>query len=232
MGLGVVTRVLVLGLVIGIPRTEYLGQQTATPGAALPESLSEEVNDPTATLTQAQLKEDFTPSEFATDAQPNMTIPQNKGTSTRTEFGDTQLLDHFVMPRSLTEGIDFRWAVGPYFVFPTATSRSAARGAWQAGPAAAFRYRPIAALLISGLMQQAISFADTSPQRTPVSRLAFQPMLSYQLGAGWYVRSSDATWTFNLRRGTTIALSGGLGKVRKLGDGVAINDSIVGEWMV
>ena len=146
-----------------------------------------------------------------------MTIPQNKGASTRTEFGDLHLLDLFVMPRSMTEGIDFRWAIGPYFIFPTATSKSAGRGAWRAGPAAAFRYRPIAGLQISGLIQQATSFAYTSSDRTPVISLTFQPMISYQLGHDWYVRSSDATWTFNLRRGTstTIPLSGGLGKVWK-----------------
>jgi hypothetical protein len=257
-----VTRFVVLGLLIWISSAECLAQQTPTPSTALPESLSEEVNDPTATLTQAQVQEFFTPSQFGTNAQPNtlqgrfilavlphgplnlaqiirptfslVTIPQNKGVSTRTEFGDLQLLDLFVMPRSMTEGIDFRWAIGPYFVFPTATSKSAGRGAWQAGPAAAFRYRPISGLLISGLIQQATSFAYTSPERTPVSRLTFQPMLSYQLGHGWYVRSSDATWTFNLRHttSTTIPLSAGLGRVWKLSDGTAINGSVAGEWMV
>ena len=75
-------------------------------------------------------------------------IPRNKSASTRTEFGDSQLLDLFVMPKSMTEGIDFRWAIGPYFVFPTASSRSAGSGAWQAGPAGAFSYRPIPRLLI------------------------------------------------------------------------------------
>lgn len=241
---------------------ECLAQQTATPSTTLAESLSEEVNDPTAALTQAQIQEFFTPSQFGTNAQPNtlqgrfilailphgllllaqiarptfslVTIPRNKGASTRTEFGDLQLVDLFVMPRSMTEGIDFRWAMGPYFVFPTATSEAAGRGAWQAGPAAAFRYRPVSGLQISGLMQQATSFAYTSSQRTPISRLTFQPMLSYQLGRGWYVRSSDATWTFNLRHGTstTIPLSAGLGKVWKLSNGVAINSSVAGEWMV
>ena len=241
---------------------ECLAQQTTGPSTGLSESLSEKVNDPTATLTQAQIQEFFTPAEFGTNAQPNtlqgrfilailphgplplaqivrptfslMTIAQNKGASTRTEFADLQLLDLFVMPRSMTEGIDFRWAVGPYFVFPTATSTSAGRGAWQAGPAAAFRYRPIPGLLISGLMQQATSFAYTSSDRTPISRLTFQPMISYQLVRGWYVRSSDATWTFNLRHrtSTTIPLSAGLGKVWKLSRGTAINGSVAGEWMV
>ena len=256
------SRFLVLGLLIWISSAECWAQQTATPDAAMAESLSEEVNDPTATLTQAQIQDFFTPAEFGTNAQPNrlqgrfvlailphgplnfaqlvrptlalVTIPENKSASTRTEFADLQLLDLFVMPRSLTEGIDFRWAIGPYFVFPTATSKSAGRGAWQAGPAAAFRYRPISGLLISGLMQQATSFAYTSPDRSPVTSLTFQPMISYQLGRGWYVRSSDATWTFNLRHSTstTIPLSAGLGKVWKLSNGVAINGSVAGEWML
>jgi hypothetical protein len=162
-----------------------------------------------------------------------VTIPRNKSASPHTEFGDTQLLDLFVMPRSMTEGIEFRWAIGPYFVFPTATSKSAGRGAWQTGPAAAFRYRPIPRLLISGLIQQATSFAYTS-DRTPVTVLTFQPMLSYQLGLGWYVRSSDAIWTFNLRHATstTIPVSAGLGKVLNLSDGTAINGSVAGAWMV
>src|ERR1700680_468091 len=112
-----------------------LAQQIATPSPTLSESLSEEVNDPTATLTQAQIQEFFTPAQFGSNAQPNtlqgrfilailphgllplaqivrptfslVTIPQNKGASTRTEFGDLHLLDLFVMPRSITEGLDF-----------------------------------------------------------------------------------------------------------------------------
>jgi hypothetical protein len=240
--------------------SDCLAQQAS--GDALSESLSEELNDPTATLTQMQVQDFFTPSEYGTNAQPNtvqgrftlailphglmpfaqivrptfslVSRPEGKGGPTRTEFTDLQLLDLFVMPQSLTEGFDFRWAVGPYFVFPTATSHSARQGAWQAGPAAAFRYRPIADLLISGLLQQTSSFAYTSPDKTPVSRLTFQPMLSYQLGRGWYARSSDAVWTINLRHGTPtrIPFSAGLGKVWSLSGGEAINTSVAGEWML
>jgi hypothetical protein len=59
-------------------------------------------------------------------------------------------------------------------------------------------------------------------------------MISYQLGQGWYVRSSDATWTFNLRHATstTLPLSAGLGKVWRFSNGAAINGSVAGEWMV
>jgi hypothetical protein len=251
-----------MALLIWFSAADSLAQRNTSLRAASEESLSEEVNDPTATLTQAQIQDFFTPSQFGTNAQPNrlqgrfilavlphrpfdlaqivrptfslVTIPRNKSAATRTEFGDLQLLELFVMPRAMTEGIDFRWAIGPYFVFPTATSKSAGSGAWQAGPAAAFRYRPVPRLLISGLIQQATSFAYTSPDRTPVASLTFQPMLSYQLGYGWYVRSSDATWTFNLRHATstTIPLSAGLGKVWSLSDRTSINGSVAGEWMV
>ena len=254
--------VLSLSLLILTVGTNCFALQTADPSATLNESLSEEVNDPTASLTQMQIQDFFTPSEYGTNAQPNtlqgrfilailphgllplaqivrptfavVTIAQNKGASTRTEFADLQLLDLFVMPRWMTEGTDFRWAIGPYLVFPTTTSKSAGRGAWQAGPAVAFRYRPIPGLLISALLQQATSFAYSFADRTPVNRLTFQPMLSYQLGRGWYVRSSDATWTFNLRRGTstTIPFSAGLGKVWNITNDTALNGSIAGEWMV
>ena len=35
------------------------------------ESLTERANDPTATLTQLQVKDEYTPSEYGTNAQPN-----------------------------------------------------------------------------------------------------------------------------------------------------------------
>lgn len=224
------------------------------------ETLSEEVNDPTASLTQAQLKEEFTPAAYGTNAQPNtvqlrpilavephgpmdlrqlvrptfslVTIPRGKGASTRTEFGDTQLLDLVIMPWPEVQNSTFRFGIGPYLVFPTASSHSAGKSAWQAGPAFAFRYRPIQRLQISALIQQATSFSYTTPKASPITVITFQPMISYRLGRGWYLRSSDATWRFNLRPGTStrIPVSAGIGKVWKFAEGAAINSSIAGEW--
>ncbi len=225
------------------------------------ETLSEEVNDPTASLTKAQIKDVFTPAEFGTNAQPNtvrlrpilairphglmdleqlvrptfslLTNPQGKGASTRTEFGDMQLLDLLVMPWPNERETRFRWGIGPYFVFPTATSHSAGKSAWQAGPAFAFKFGPIRRVIVSVLVQQATSFAYTSPHASPVAFISVQPMISYQLGRGWYIRSSDATWRFNLRHGrsTTIPVSAGIGKVWKFFNGGAVNTSVSGEWM-
>src|SRR5215471_15522674 len=44
------------------------GQSTPPPGN---ESLTLKANDPTASLTQFEVKDEYTPSEFGTNAQPN-----------------------------------------------------------------------------------------------------------------------------------------------------------------
>jgi hypothetical protein len=198
------------------------------------EALAEKVNDPTANLTQINAQDLYAPAEYGTNAQPNtlqirpllavrpqlftpleqlirptfnvVTVPRGKGALTTTALGDTQLLDLFVMPWPNSKETLFRWGVGPYFVFPTSTTQFSGHGAWQMGPAAAFSFRQIPGLNIAGLFQQATSFAYTSSHSVPVSSITIQPMLSYQLGRGWYVKSSDATWTINFRHKTSTRL--------------------------
>ncbi len=224
------------------------------------ETLNEKVNDPTASLTTLQFKDEYTPAEYGTNAQPNTllirpivavrphgpldleqivrptfsvnTVPQGKGASTVTALGDTQLFDLFVAPWPDPKETRFRWAIGPYFIFPTATDDRVGKGAWQLGGATAFRYKGIPNLLISALVQQATSFAYTSPSRSPITSLTVQPILTYQLGRGWYLKSSDATWTFNLRHHTSteMPLSAGVGRVWELADQLAINTAVAGEW--
>ncbi|HUY19441.1 MAG TPA: hypothetical protein VMV15_09460 [Candidatus Binataceae bacterium] len=86
--------------------------------------------------------------------------------------------------------------------------------------------------LDAGVLQQTTSFAYTTSKSTAVRLLTFQPILSCQLGHGWYLKSSDATWTFNLRHNTSTAmpLSAGFGKVWRLSKGYAIDTSVSGEW--
>ena len=237
-----------------------LAQQTA-PANLTEEGLAEKEYDPTADLTQFKIQDTYTPSEFGTNAQPNtlqlrpllavrpqlftpleqlirpsiqvVTVPRNKGATTTTALDDFQLLDLFVMPWPNEKETRFRWGVGAYFVFPTSTSEFTGKGAWQMGPAWAFSYKGIPGLNIAGLFQQATSFAYSSSHSVPQSSLQIQPMLSYQLGRGWYVKSSDSTWTINWRRNTSteIPLSAGFGKVWKFGEGYAIDTSFSGEWM-
>ncbi len=237
-----------------------LAQQTAS-ASDEEESLAERENDPTASLTQFKIQDIYTPAEYGTNAQPNtlqirpllavrpqlftpleqlirpsiqvVTVPRNKGATTTTALDDFQLLDLFVIPWPNEKETRFRWGIGPYFVFPTSTSQFTGKGAWQMGPAAAFGYRGIPRLQIAGLFQQGTSFAYTSSHSVPVSSLQIQPILSYQLGRGWYLKSSDSTWTINWRHKTStdMPLSAGLGKVWKFGEGYAIDTSFSGEWM-
>jgi hypothetical protein len=237
-----------------------LAQQTAA-ASNDEESLAVKEYDPTANLTQFKVQDIYTPAEFGTNAQLNtlqirpllavrpqlftpleqlirpsiqiVTVPRNKSASTTTALDDFQLLDLFVMPWPNAKETRFRWGIGPYFVFPTSTSEFTGKGAWQMGPAWAFGYRGIPRLQIAGLFQQATSFAYTSSHSVPVSSLQIQPMLSYQLGRGWYLKSSDATWKINYRHKTSteMPLSAGFGKVWKFGEGYAIDTSVSGEWM-
>jgi hypothetical protein len=235
-----------------------LAQQTAGTDE---ESLAIKEYDPTANLTQFKIQDIYTPAEFGTNAQLNtlqirpllavrpqlftpleqlirptiqiVTVPRNRGASTTTALDDFQLLDLFVMPWPNAKETHFRWGIGAYFVFPTSTSQFTGKGAWQMGPAWAFGYRGIPRLQIAGLFQQATSFAYSSSHSVPVSSIQIQPMLSYQLGRGWYLKSSDATWKINYRHNTSteIPLSAGFGKVWKFGEGYAIDTSFSGEWM-
>jgi hypothetical protein len=253
--------VIMAALVITIPSIGC-AQQTSSTGnqAADFEPLSEQVTDPLSHLTQIQLKDIYTPAEYGTNAQPNtvqlrpifairpfslipleqlirptikiVTVANGKGASTTTTYDDMQLLDLFVIPSPNSELTHFRWGIGPYLVFPTSASERVGNGSWQMGPAGAFSYRGIPRLNIAGLLQQATSFTYTSSKSTPVSSLTFQPILTYQLGNGWYLNSSDATWTINYRHNTstTIPLSAGFGKTWDVANGYAVDTAVSGEW--
>lgn len=222
--------------------------------------LANEVNDPVARLTQFQLKDEYTPAEYGTNAQPNtlqfrpvlavqphlftpleqlirptiqvVTVPRNKGASTTTALDDFQLLDLFIIPFP-SEKSGFRWGIGPYWVFPTSTSQFTGKGAWQVGPAWGFGWQ-LGRLKIGGLFQQSTSFAYSSSHSVSVAQMQIQPILNYTLGRGWYLTSSNANWKINMRHksSTEIPLSAGLGKVWNIGRGYSINASIQGEWMV
>ncbi len=254
-------QVLILAmLLIARPSLSY-GQSVSVPASQSDnEPLAEQVTDPLSYLTQIQVKDLYTPAEYGTNAQPNtvqlrsifairpfsfipveqlirptikiVTVPNGKGASTTTAYDDMQLLDLFAIPWPNSKEIGLRLGIGPYLVFPTASSDRTGNKSWQMGPAGAFSYRGIPGLDIAGLLQQATSFAYTSSKATPVSALTFQPILSYELGHGWYLSSSDATWTFNLRHktSTTIPLSAGFGRVWQFSNGYAIDTSASGEW--
>jgi hypothetical protein len=224
------------------------------------EQLAAEFNDPLTTVPQIFLKDVYSPANYGTKAQANrliarlliprvprlafmpdqlirptfqlVTVPTGRGTATRTEFGDMQLFDLFLLPWS-SRASGLFMGVGPTFVFPTATDRAAGQGAWQVGPALAAVYMGIPGVLVGTLVQNPISFAYTSSDRPTVNTLLVQPIAMAYVGRGFYVKSADATWAMGWREGspTTIPLSLGIGYVLLHPDWPVLNVSVGGEWM-
>jgi len=228
------------------------------PGAA---KLAQDFNDPLTTLPQIFVQDAYTPANYGTDAQTNrvivrlivpripkysllpfvqlirpslsvVTVPEGKGSATRTEFGDMGLFDLAVIPWPGGDS-GLLMGVGPVFVFPTATDKTAGQNAWQVGPAFGAIYKGIPGVLLGGLIQNPISFAYTSGASRPLSTLAIQPILLKHLWRGLYVKSADATWTIGERAGTgtTLPLSLGLGYVIPREGSPPINVFVSGEWM-
>ncbi len=224
-------------------------------------TLAEEFNDPLTTLPQIAFQDVYSPSNYGTEAQTNrltirpiipriprfsllplvqlirpsfslVTVPTGRGSATRTEFGDMQLFDLFLIPwPGRASGL--LMGVGPVFVFPTATHKNAGQGAWQVGPAFGAIYRGIPGILLGCLIQNPISFAYTSTNRQPLSTLLVQPILLKQIWKGLYVKSADSTWAFGWRDGAPrlLPLSAGLGYVIAPKGSTSVNLSVSGEWM-
>ena len=241
-----------IGMTTGFARAQ-------TPTAV--EKLQQEFTDPLTTLPQIFVKDVYSPANYGTNAQSNVvvaraiiprlpkyslfpfiqlirptfqlvTTPTGKGSATRTEFGDISLFDLAVLPWP-GEGTGIKIGVGPTFVFPTATSKSAGQSAWQAGPAIGAVYTGLPWFVAGFLFQNPVSFAYTSSESRPVNTLQFQPVLLFHLWHGWYLRSADATWICNWhsRSPTMIPLSVGIGRVVVRPGLPPLNFYVSGQWM-
>jgi hypothetical protein len=223
--------------------------------------LAAEFSDPLTTLPQIFAQDAYTPENYGTKAATNrvilraivpripqysflpfvqlvrpsfqlVTVPEGRGSATRTEFGDMQLFDLGVIPWPGRE-TGLLMGVGPVFIFPTATYKTAGQDAWQVGPAFASIYKGIPGVLLGCLIQNPISFAYTSPEASRQSALLVQPILLTYIGWGFYLKSADATWTMNWRHNTPTLLpvSAGVGKVIVREGLPPLNFFVTGEWM-
>src|SRR5208282_2782398 len=145
------------------------------------EQLEEEFTDPLSSLPQVVIRDAYTPANYGTNLQTNqllvrpiipripantllpwiqlvrptftlVTVPSPRGGS-RTEFGDLPLFDAAVLPWPDRSKTGLLIGLGPTFVFPTATSRSAGQGAWQAGPTFGAIYTGVPGVLAGFLVQ-------------------------------------------------------------------------------
>jgi len=140
-----------------------------------------------------------------------VTLPLPTPFGTTTAFGDMRFVDLGV----LDAGHNLLFAVGPTFVFPTASDMFTGQGKWQAGPAAAVAFVP-RDWLFGVLAQNPISFAGDS-NRPEANALFLQPFITYQLGHGWFLRSEPQMvfdWQTNKQQ---LPLDAGIGRVFKIG---------------
>ena len=179
--------------------------QSVTRNAATAECeenhLADEVEDPTAILTQLQLQNLYTPRNFQTSAQTNtiqfrpvvpinpllgfplqqlirptfkvQSIATTSRSSTATEFTDMELFDLVVANWPDARETGFAWGVGPTFVFPTGRVPTAGNHAWQAGPAVGAVFRGIPHLTLGFLFQNPVSFAYANSSAMPQSQMQF-----------------------------------------------------------
>jgi hypothetical protein len=223
------------------PAAAFTQDQTlATSSDLAEEKLEQDFTDPLTTLPQVTVRDAFSPATYGTHVQTNqaiirpiiprippnallpfiqlvrptfqlVTVPSSRGGS-RTEFGDIAVFDLAVLPWGKEYGLSL--AVGPAFVFPTATSRSAGDAAWQFGPAFGAIYTGIPGLLAGFIVQNPVSFAYTARNAVPQNTLSIQPVLAVHLWGKWYLRSAEATWNMGWHRHapTTMPLSLGIGR--------------------
>jgi hypothetical protein len=161
-----------------------------------------------------------------------VTVQSSRG-GTRTEFGDLPIFDIAVLPWPDRKETGLLVGIGPTFVLPTATSRSAGQGAWQAGPAFGAIYTGIPGLLIGFVAQNPVSFAYTSPNRPAQNTFEFQPVFALHLWDKWFLRSADANWTMGWHHhsATMLPLSIGLGRTIVRPGLPPMSFFVAGQWM-
>jgi hypothetical protein len=182
------------------------GPARAQTALSAEERLEQDFTDPLTTLPQVIIGDSYSPTTYGTQVETNqfivrpliprippntllpftqlirptialVTVPSSRGGS-RTEFGDLPSFDIAVLPWPDQNKTGLLIGIGPTFVFPTATSKSAGQGAWQAGPAFGAIYRGIPGLLVGFVAQNPVSFAYTSPSEPPQNTFIFQPVLA------------------------------------------------------
>jgi hypothetical protein len=226
------------------------------------DKLEREFTDPLTTLPQILIRDSYSPATYGTNVETNQTIirpiiprlppytllpcaqlvrptfqlvtvPSLRGGS-RTEFGDTSVFDVAVLPWPDRKITGLLLAVGPTFVFPTATFTSAGQGAWQAGPTLGAIYEGLPGLLVGFILENPVSFAYTAPKRLPQNTLLIQPVLALHLWGKWYLRSAESTWSMGWRHNTptTLPLSIGLGRTLVHPGLLPMSFFVTGQWMV
>lgn len=157
---------------------------------------------------------------------PFQTVPTGVGTYD-SGIGDINVFDAFILT---SPGAKTTVGVGPLLVFPTAASDALGAGKWQAG-AAAVAVRPLpGGSMFAGVLTWQTDFAGDS-ERAGTNFLTAQPVLIFQMGGGYYLRTAGL-WTFDFENEKYLIPFGvGVGKVLKVG-GTIVNGFLEPQFTV
>ena len=146
-------------------------------------------------------------SRFTVPVLSNPTTPSGSSTG----IGDVQFINVTLEAVPGFGGV----GIGPLLSFPTASSKVLGTGKWEAG-AAAIAIAPRSWGLAGGLVTYQHSFASEQKGRSTSNLLTVEPIVTYNLPHGYYLRSS-AIATFDFTSNTDVFPIGfGFGKVWKV----------------
>lgn len=200
------------------------------------ENVVNNANNPLADLVAVQLHNYYTPKLYGVPDEsantfwlrilapykrliPRLSLPVETSPSvtpdSKSGLGD---LDVFVSILATKPGKPLQFGVGPLYVAPTATNSALGTGKHQLGLASVLVY-PTGPLLFAVIATWQISVAGDS-SRSNTNSIVFQPLMTFQLGNGYYLRSSSI-WFFNIETGDyNIPFGLGAGKVLSHGKAV------------
>jgi len=214
-------------------------EESLDPSAREPaarEDVVNKANNPLADLVAVQLHNYYVPKLYGVPDEsantfwlrilapykrliPRLSLPvktsPNVTPDSKTGLGD---LDLFISILATKPEKPLQFGVGPLYVAPTATDASLGSGKHQLGLATVLVY-PTGPLLFASIATWQISVAGDS-SRAKTNSIVFQPFVTFQLGNGYYLRSSPA-WFFDIETGDyNIPFGLGVGKVLSHGKAV------------
>ena len=196
------------------------------------QSLESQASDPTASLMSFQFQNFFSSSVHGTSGKRNTVqfraaIPfEIGGVSniarltlpglTRNDLGETGVGDATLFNLAAFDRDWGRFGVGVVALLPTGASGVSAEK-WGLGPALGFVARPSWGL--AGVFNQNIFTVAGDDDRPDVNLSTLQPIISYQLGNGWSVGTSDMTFVYDWDASefTSLPLGAKISKLTKMG---------------
>jgi hypothetical protein len=156
---------------------------------------------------------------------PIVTAP-SLPTGDETGLGDLSMFDLFLFKGG--PGVEL--GIGPLLVMPTASDDALGQGKWQAGLSGVV-VAPQSWGLLAALVTYQQSFAGDD-DRSEVRQLAVQPIVTYNLSGGFYLRSSGSA-SFEFEQGNHFIPVGlGAGKVWSVAPGTRLNTFIEPQYTV